>query len=219
MVLQLSETLDVPLRDRNVWLTAAGFAPIFRTRELDDPQMTQVMSAVRMMLTGHEPFPAVALDRAWNVRMANAPFERLGAMLGADIWDRVGGDRPNLMRLFFHPNGIRPFITNWRAVGPLIWRRALREAESVDGLEMKAVLDDLAPLQDPDLLWSPADNALVPVMPFELQVGGLAISLFAVVATFGTAQDVTADELRIETLFPADAQTEALFRGGAAGAG
>jgi transcriptional regulator with XRE-family HTH domain len=216
MVLQLSETLDVPLRDRNAWLTAAGFAPVFRTRELDDPQMTQVMSAVRMMLKAHEPFPAVALDRAWNVRMANAPFDRLGArlgtMLGDDIWTRVGGDRPNLMRLFFHPNGIRPFVTNWPAIGPLLWRRALREADSLGGQEMKAVLDDLAPVQDADMLWSPADTALVPVMPFELQVHGLTMSLFAVVATFGTAQDVTADELRIETLFPADAATETMFR-------
>lgn len=215
MILQLSETLDVPLRDRNAWLMAAGFAPIFRTRALDDPQMGQVMSAVRMMLTAHEPFPAIALDRAWNVKMANQPFERLGAMLGEDIWTRVGGEQRNLMRLFFHPMGIRPFVTNWPVVGPLIWRRALREAESLGGLEMKAVLDDLAPLQDPGTLWSAADTALVPVMPFKLQVKDLRISMFAVVATFGTAQDVTADELRLETLFPADAATEALFRGSA----
>lgn len=218
MILQLSETLDVPLRDRNDWLTAAGFAPIFRTRALDDPQMGQVMSAVRMMLTAHEPFPAVALDRAWNVRMANKPFDQLGAMLGHDVWARVGGDQRNLMRLFFHPQGIRPFVTNWPVVGPLVWRRAVREAESLGGLEMKAVLDDLAPLQDAEVLWSAADTALAPVMAFNMQVGDLRMSTFAVVATFGTAQDVTADELRIETLFPADAETEALFRG-AAGSG
>ena len=217
MILQLSETLDVPLRDRNAWLAAAGFAPIFRTRALDDPQMGQVMGAVRMMLSAHEPFPAVALDRAWNVRMSNRPFDSLGAMLGDDIWTRVGGEPRNLMRLFFHPNGIRPFVTNWAAVGPLMWRRAQREAEALGGLEMKAVLDDLAPLRDPDVLWSAADTALVPVMPFNMQIKDLRISMFAVVATFGTAQDVTADELRIETLFPADPATETLFRGAAAG--
>ena len=212
MILQLSETLDVPLRDRNAWLTAAGFAPLFRTRTLEDPQMGQVLAAVRMMLTAHEPFPAIALDRAWNVRMSNKPFDLLGAMLGQDIWARVGGDQHNLMRLFFHPQGIRPFVTNWSAVGPLMWRRAHREAEALGGLEMKAVLDELAPLQDPVVLWSAADTALLPVMPFNMQVNGLRISMFAVVATFGTAQDVTADELRLETLFPADAETEALFR-------
>ncbi len=213
MILQLSETLEVPLRERNAWLTAAGFAPVFQTRALEDPQMGQVMSAVRMMLTAHEPFPAIALDRAWNVRMSNAPFDRLGAMLGEDIWTRVGGDQRNLMRLFFHPSGIRPFVTNWPAVGPLMWLRALREADALGGIEMRAVLDELAPLQDPNLLWSPADTALVPVIPFSMAVNGLRLSMFAVVATFGTAQDVTADELRIETLFPADAETEALFRG------
>ena len=212
MILQLSETLDVPLRDRNAWLTAAGFAPLFRTRTLEDPQMGQVLAAVRMMLTAHEPFPAIALDRAWNVRMSNKPFDLLGAMLGQDNWARVGGDQHNLMRLFFHPQGIRPFVTNWSAVGPLMWRRAHREAEALGGLEMKAVLDELAPLQDPVVLWSAADTALLPVMPFNMQVNGLRISMFAVVATFGTAQDVTADELRLETLFPADAETEALFR-------
>lgn len=215
MILQLSEALDVPLRDRNAWLTAAGFAPIFRSRALDDPQMGQVMGAVRLMLTAHEPFPAIALDRAWNIRMSNGPFDRLDAMLGDDVWDRVGGGQRNLMRLFFHPEGIRPFVTNWSTVGPLMWRRAQREADALGGLEMKAVLDDLAPLQDSAFLWSAADTALMPVMPFSMEVNGLAISMFAVVATFGTAQDVTADELRIETLFPADAQTEALFRGAA----
>ncbi|MDO8378810.1 helix-turn-helix domain-containing protein [Phenylobacterium sp.] len=217
MILQLSETLEVPLRDRNAWLTAAGFAPIFRARALDDPQMAQVMSAVRIMLKAHEPFPAIALDRAWNVRLSNKPFDLLGAMLGDDIWGRVGGDQRNLMRLFFHPQGIRPFVTNWEAVGPLMWRRAQREAEALGGLEMQAVLDDLAPLQDSNALWSAADTALLPVMPFNMEVKGVRMSMFAVVATFGTAQDVTADELRLETLFPADAETEALFRGAAAG--
>jgi len=218
MILQLSETLDVPLRERNAWLTAAGFAPLFQARPMDDPQMSQVMSAVRMMLTAHEPFPAIALDRAWNIRMSNAPFDRLGDMLGEDVWARVGGDQRNLMRLFFHPQGIRPLVTNWAAVGPLIWRRAQREAEAVGGREMKAVLADLAPYQDADILWSAAGAALVPILPFNMAVDGLRISMFAIVATFGTAQDVTADELRIETLFPADAETEALFRGAASGA-
>ena len=213
MILQLSESLAVPLRDRNAWLTAAGFAPLFKTRALDDPQMGQVMSAIRMMLSAHEPFPAIALDRAWNVRMSSNAFDRLGAMLSKDIWARVGGEPRNLMRLFFHPQGIRPFVTNWSAVAPLIWQRAQREAEAIAGLEMKATLDSLAPLQDSHILWSAAETALLPVLPFNLNINGLTISMFAVVATFGTAQDVTADELRIETLFPADAATETLFRG------
>ncbi len=212
MILQLSETLEVPLRERNAWLTAAGYAPLFRARPLEDPQMGQVLNALSMMLSASEPFPALAIDRAWNVRLANRAFASLSALLGADVWERLGGGPKNLMRLFFHPLGLRPLIANWAAVGPLIWRRALREAEALDGAEMRAVLADLAPYQGEEVLWAAADAPLLPVLPFILQTGGLRISLFAVISTLGTAQDVTAEELRIETLFPADAATEALLR-------
>jgi len=215
MILQLSETLEVPLRDRNEWLTAAGFAPIFRARPLDDPQMNQIMNAVRLILTNHEPFPAIALDRAWNIRLSNKSFDMMSAMLGQDLWQRVGGKERNLMRLFFHPNGIRPLVTNWSAIAPLLWHRARREADALGGEEMKQVLVELAPYQDDDTIWTAEETALVPVLPFNIEKDGLRISLFTVIATFGTAQDVTADELRIESLFPADAATEALFRAAA----
>ncbi len=212
MILQLSETLEVPLRERNDWLTAAGFAPVFRARPLDDPQMALVMNAVKVMLANAEPYPAIAIDRAWNIRMANGPFEAMGAMLGADLWTRIGGTERNLMRLFFHPNGIKPYVVNWSLVAPLLWHRAQREAEALGGQEMKAVLGELAQYQDAETLWAAEDAALVPVLPLEMNKDGVRISLFTVIATFGTAQDVTADELRIESLFPADTATEQLFR-------
>ena len=212
MIMQLSETLDVPLRERNDWLVAAGFAPIFRARPLDDPQMTQVMGAVRMMLTNHEPFPALAIDRAWNIRLANRPFEMLGEILGQDLWTRIGGPERNLMRLFFHPNGIKPFVTNWASISPLLWHRAQREAETLGGDEMKAILSGLAQFQDAETLWAAEDTALVPVLPLTIEKDAMRISLFTVIATFGTAQDVTADELRIESFFPADEATERLFK-------
>jgi len=211
MVVQLSEALDVPLRERNGWLLAAGFAPIYRVRSLDDPQMAQVLHAVRMMLTNHEPYPALAVDRAWNIRFANAPFEQLTAMLGTDVWTAVGGTPRNLLRLFFHPNGIRPWVTNWNSVAPLLWHRAQREAEAVGGGELRSLLDELAPLQDAATLRLADDAALVPVMPFTLERNGLRVSFFTVISTFGTAQDVTTDELRIESMFPADDATKALF--------
>ncbi|MEQ1866382.1 MAG: helix-turn-helix transcriptional regulator [Micropepsaceae bacterium] len=215
MILQLSETLEVPLRERNDWLTAAGFAPVFRTRPLDDPQMTQVMNAVRLMLANHEPFPAIAIDRAWNIRLSNRSFDMLSAMMGGDVWTKVGGSGRNLMRLFFHPNGIKPYITNWKAIAPLLWHRARREAEALAGEEMKLVLSDLSQYQDADTLWAAEDAALVPVLPLEMEKDGVRVSLFTVIATFGTAQDVTADELRIESLFPADDATDRLFRAAA----
>jgi hypothetical protein len=174
--------------------------------------MSQVMATVRMMLANHAPFPALAVDRAWNILLSNSAFDRMSALLGEAVWQRVGGPQRNLMRLFFHPEGIRPLITNWSAVAPLLWRRAQREAEAVGGHDMKQVLSALAPLQDAETLLGAPEAPLLPVMPFTLERGGARLSMFGVISTFGTAQDATADELRIETLFPADAETEALFR-------
>ena len=212
MILQLSETLDVPLRERNDWLVAAGFAPVFRARALDDPQMSHLLGAVRLMLSNHEPFPAIAIDRAWNIRLSNRAFERFESLLGVDVWARVGGSERNLMRLTFHPGGIRPLIANWSEVAPLLWHRARREAEAMGGQDMKAVLAELAPYQSHETLWGDGESALLPVLPLELEKDGVRMSLFTVIATFGTPQDVTADELRIESFFPADAATEKLFR-------
>jgi len=219
MILQLSETLEVPLRERNDWLTAAGFAPIFKERPLDHPQMQRVMNAVRMMLTNHEPFPALAVDRAWNIRMANASFELLNGMLGPGIWERIGGAQRNLMRLFFHPNGIRPFVANWSAIAPLLWQRAQKEADALGWQEMQDVLSALTPFQDDSVLRVADDTALVPVLPLVIEKDGASISLFTVIATFGTAQDVTSDELRIESFFPADDATEQVFRAAARAGG
>jgi transcriptional regulator with XRE-family HTH domain len=212
MVLQLCDTLEVPLRERNDWLLAGGFAPAFRERALEDPQMVQVLGAVKMMLANHEPYPALALDRAWNIRLTNAPFETLVGLSGADVWSRVGGGARNLMRLFFHPEGIRPLVSNWTAIAPLLWHRARRESEAIGGEEMKAVLDELATHQDAETLRFVEDSPLLPVLPVVMERDGLRASFFTVIATFGTAQDVTADELRIESFFPADAATEKLFR-------
>jgi transcriptional regulator with XRE-family HTH domain len=217
MILQLSETLEVPLRERNEWLLAAGFAPVFHARPLDDPAMQQVMGAVRMMLANHEPFPAIAVDRAWTIRLANRPFDLLVAMIGDDVWARVGDGERNLLRLMFHPEGVRPFVANWRAIAPLLWHRARREADALGGEEMKAILAELAPHQDAETLRAAEDVALVPVLPLEMEKDGVRVSLFTVIATFGTAQDVTADELRIESFFPADEATAQLFRQAAGG--
>jgi transcriptional regulator with XRE-family HTH domain len=215
MILKLSEALEVPLRDRNDLLTAAGFAPVFKARPLEDPQMTQVMGAVRMMLENHAPFPAIAIDRAWNIRLSNAPFDMLSAMIGPDVWARIGGPQHNLMRLFFHPDGIRPFVTNWTTIAPLLWHRAKREAEALGGQEMQQILSELSRYQNADTQWAAQDAALVPVLPLEMAKDDVHLSLFTVIATFGTAQDVTADEMRIESLFPADEATNRLFQAAA----
>lgn len=212
MILQLSETLAVPLRERNGWLVAAGFAPLFQARPLDDPQMNQVLGAVRMMLSNHEPYPAVAIDRAWNLRLSNGPFDRLVESLGENIWARLGTGPRNMMRLFFHPEGLRPWVANWEMAGPLVWHRACRESESNGSQEMKVLLEELSPYQEAGTLSLPEEATLLPVLPLILEKGNRRFSFFTVIATFGTAQDVTTDELRIESLFPADDATERLFQ-------
>lgn len=214
MVLQLSEALGVPIRERNNWLTAAGFAPIFRGRSFDDPAMEQVMAAVRMLLANHDPFPAIAMDRAWNVVMGNASFEKLSAALGDGRWQQTGGQARNLLRLFFHPGGIRPIVTNWEQAAPLLWFRAKREADSWGGAELRRLIAELRPFGDEANSRVPEDATLYPVLTIDLALGDARMSLFTVISTFGTAQDATTDELRIEMFFPADRATELLFRKG-----
>lgn len=212
MVLQLSEILELPLRERNAMLLAAGFAPVFRSLALEDPLMTQVRTAIHRMLDSHDPYPAVAVDRAWNIRFSNRAFDRLETWLGPGLWSRVGTAQRNLLALFFHPDGIRPYVVNWKTIAPLLWLRARREAEALGGQDMKAVLEGLAPFQDPDLLHISLETPLLPFLPLELERDGVRLSLFSVISTFGTAQDVTTDELRIESLFPADDATELLLQ-------
>ena len=212
MILQLSETLDVPLRDRNDWLVAAGFAPVFRARQLSDPQMTQVMGAIQMMLRNHEPFPAIAMDRNWNVRLTNKAFEFLSGLIGNEIWDAIGGPERNMLKLFFHPQGVKPLIANWATIAPVLWHRAHREADALGGEEIKSILSDLRQFQDTEAFWAAEEVSLVPVLPVEVEKNGVRLSLFTVISTFGTAQDVTADELRIESFFPADDATDKVFR-------
>jgi transcriptional regulator with XRE-family HTH domain len=213
MILRICDTLDVPLRERNAMLRAGGFAPVFAARPLEHPQMQQVMRAVEMMLRNHEPYPAVALDRAWNIRQANGAFQRIAGVFGEDLWERIGGQRPNLLRAFFHPAGMRPYVTNWGAIAPVLWCRAKREAEETGGVELRELLREMIAHQDAGVLQVSEGTALLPVLPVTVERDGVRLSLFTVIATFGTAQDVTTDELRIETLFPADEETERVLRG------
>ena len=212
MILQLSETLGVPLRERNDLLVAAGFAPMFRSREIDDPQMSQVLGVVKMMLSNHEPFPAIAVDRCWNIRVTNKSFDRLASFLGDEVWSRMGGRDRNLLKLFFHPGGLKAQISNWDLIAPVLWHRARREAEAIGGEDVREILDELSQHQSATTLWSAEDAVLLPVLPIEIQKDSARVSFFTVISTFGTAQDATAGELRIESFFPADAATEQMFR-------
>lgn len=213
MVLRLSEALEVPLRDRNQLLTSAGFAGVFSQKALDDPGMQPVLGVLKDMLEHHEPYPALVLDRLWNVKMKNAAADVLFSIAGDPdaLWQAVGDSgEHNIARLTIHPNGLRQFISNWEAVGGPFIRRLKREAlDSGDAQVMEKYLE-LESIAG-EIIDATPDQSLLPVLPLELALGSLKLSLFSVISTFGTAQDITTDELRIETFYPTDTATAEFF--------
>jgi transcriptional regulator with XRE-family HTH domain len=217
MVLALSDALDVPLRERNTLLTAAGFAPCFPERALADDGMTAVRGALTRMLDHHEPFPAVVIDRTYDLLMANRAFEALVGLFGDPdtVWQACCPDGPrNLLRLTFDPAGARPFIRNFESIAPVMIARSLREA-AVRGGPLPAALEALR--SDPEIpahWYTPApDYEPPPVLPLVLGRGEVELRLFTLIATFGTPADVTTDEIRVESFFPADPATERFLRG------
>ncbi len=220
MVMQLAEALEVPLRERNALLTAAGFAALYHERALDDATMSPVLDALERMLRHHEPYPAVVVDRDYNLLMENPSFGRLLALFGdvATVWRACCGDGPrNLLRLSLHAAGARPFIRNFDEVGAGMLLRAYRETQSHGSPAIRAFLDEMR--RDPAIpaQWHvpPPGSVLPPVLPLALGRDGVTLNLFTMISTFGTPVDITTDELRVETFFPADDFTEAFLRGGA----
>ena len=208
MVLALAGALDVPLRERNQLLLAAGYAPLYRETGVEEPAMAQVRAALDRVLRHHEPFPAVVLDRHWDILMANAAATAMFAWL----LGRERSERPaNVLRLMFDPDGLRPFVANWEQVAEALVQRAHREAiGGVPDPRTAALLQELLALPGIPDRWRAPDltAAPLPVIPVEFRKGRLAVSYFSMVTTVGTPQDVTAEEIRLESFFPADQATE-----------
>jgi transcriptional regulator with XRE-family HTH domain len=221
MVLLLGSVLEVPLRERNALLQAAGFAPAYRETGLSAPAMAEMKEAVRLLLRQHEPFAAMALDRHWNLVMANAAYLRTLALLlgeagprGLVAYEVLPEPRLNALRALFDPNGLRPHIANWDEVAQDLVARVRREAAFDGDAETARLLADLvaaapAPALDGALPHGP--QALV--VPVEIRVGAALLRFFTTITTVGAPQDVTLAELRIEAFHAADAATEAAVRG------
>ena len=209
MVLALAGALDVPLRERNQLLLAAGYAPLYRETGVEEPAMAQVRGALDQVLRHHEPFPAVVMDRHWDILMANAAATAMFAWL----LGRERSERPaNVLRLMFDPHGLRPFVANWDQVAEALVQRVHREAiGGVPDPETAALLQELLALPGVPDRWRAPDLTAAPllVIPVLFRKGRLAVSYFSMVTTVGTPQDVTAEELRLESFFPADQATEA----------
>lgn len=216
MVLRLAAALDVPLRQHNALLVAAGFAPVWHETDLAAPELAQVRRALGHILAQQEPYPAVVVDRHWNLLDSNTGAVRLVEFLAGPL---APGTPINLADALVAPDVLRPYLVNW----PDVVRYFIRSVESdaaTDGTpETAALLERLLAYEDVrSALKSPApDEAVAPVLPMHFRKGNTELRLFTTIATLGTPQDITLQELRIESFFPMDDPTAAAFRAWASG--
>lgn len=208
MLLRVFEQLEVPFREQNRLLLACGHAPAFPERSLDDPELLPVREALDQILSGHEPYPAVVVDRAWNLVAVNEAMRGLAE--GVAIDPALLEPPVNILRLGFHPHGLAPLIINlgqWRTH----WcRRLERQIEATGGPDLVALLDEIAgypiPGDEPDPAPAPEAREMLGPVRFRAPGGG-ELSFFGMFATFDTPFEVTISELAMELLFPADRAT------------
>src|ERR1700674_1937701 len=210
MVMRLAAPLDVPLRERNVLLVAAGFAPAFPQRSLDDPALKPARAAIDLVLKAHEPNPALAVDRHWNLVSAN----RMVMRLLEGIPTRLLGQPLNILRLAFHPEGLAPRTVNLAEWCGHLLERLHRQCEATADPELIKLYHELKaypiPARSAPL---PADNVAI---PFKLRFEGETLSFMSATMIFGTPVDITLSELALETFFPADELTAERMRSMAA---
>jgi transcriptional regulator with XRE-family HTH domain len=208
MVLRLAEALDVPLRDRNTLLLAAGFAPTYRESALDAPVLAAVRGALDAILAQQEPYPAVVMDREWNIRQTNQAAKSLFGLLEAGHAPGPPGPA-NVLRTMLHPYGVRRYVTNWPEVAETLVRRVRREAlGGVSDEHTRAIITEILAYPDvPQPPMTPDETPLLPIVPVRFARDSWRFAYFSTVTTLGTAQDITLQELRIECFHPADEAT------------
>jgi len=214
MVVRLSDAMDIPLRERNSILNAAGFAKLYSERELDDPSMAPIKNILTELLRHHEPYPTVVFDKQWNIKMQNNAAQAIFEIGGPadNVWQAIDNDgHKNIALLTIHPNGLRQFISNWDEISGPFLRRLKKEALESGDAEVIARYEQVAQYAGTEFD-EPIGESILPMMPIELELGTLKLSLCSVISTFGTAQDITANELRIETFYPTNEQTAKFFR-------
>jgi transcriptional regulator with XRE-family HTH domain len=213
MVVRLCDALDIPLRARNELLVAAGYAALYPERSLDILEMESVRDALNRIVGHHEPYPAFVVDRQWHVVLSNSSAARLvSACLDQATLQSLSPDGAlNFMRMMFEPAQMRPRIRNWPSVAPRLLARLRNEARGDPQSPSAALLKQLAPQAEPDRPIEELDHIELPIVPLELDVDGATLRLFNTITTFGTAQDVGLQELRIEMSYPMDSATRALL--------
>lgn len=217
LILKLGLVLDIPLRQRNAMLLAARFAPAYRERSLSDPELGAVMQALDFMLAQQAPYPALVVDRLWNLVMANEPAAKMMRLfLGMPAHAPIPRDGSvNVLKLILDPNGLRQYLVNWEDVCTDLLQWVQREAMGDGpGSEATALLDELMALpgiaaaaSQPNL-----ERRALPFLPVTLRKDEVELNLFTTITTLGTPHDVTVHELRLESFFPADDSSRRWFQ-------
>jgi transcriptional regulator with XRE-family HTH domain len=211
MILRLATALQVPLRERNALLLAAGYAPLYRQNSLDAPELEEAKRAIDLILVQLEPYPALVVDRYWNILMMNCGTRRLFSLFPKLVLP----ERPNAIRLVFRPDGLRPYIANWEDLAARLIQRVHREAAIVcpSDSQMAAFRDELLNYPGVPSRWRTPNlaSAAPPFLTIDYSWNDGILRLFSTITTFGTPQDVTLQELRIECFFPADETTRSAF--------
>lgn len=213
MVLLLAGALDVPPRARNDLLVAAGYAPVYRESGLDAPEMAQFRRALEFIMRQQEPYPAIALDRHWNMLLTNNGARRLVGLL----LDPAAGDAwgpPNAVRLVCHPLGLRPCIVNWEATAAALIQWLHRDFLRSGDAEIRRLLDELLAYPGVPGNWRTLDldAPTAPFLAIEMRKDDVHLRFFTTLTTLGTPYDITLHELRIESFFPADEATDTALR-------
>jgi len=212
MVLRLAERLDVPLRERNALLVAAGYAPMYRERRLDDPAFAPAKQAVELILKSHEPYPAFAVDRHWNLVAANRMVPVM--LAGADP-SLLQQGQANVLRLSLHPKGVAARIANLAQWRNHIFERLRQQIQATGDATLTALLEELRryPVPEGASEVHMEGEHLGVVMPFKYRTDQGILNFISTTTIFGTPVDVTLQELAMETFFPADEATaQALHR-------
>ena len=211
MVVRLATALDVPLRQHNALLLAAGFAPIWRETALGAPELAQVRHALDYILAQQEPFPAVAVDRHWNMLKANSGMARLVEFLVGPLPPDA---KVNLADALVAPDVLRPHLANWPEVVRYFIRSVEADAAADGTPETAALLDRLMAYGGVRAVLKkvPTDVGAAPVLPMHFRKGSVSLQLFTTIATLGTPQNVTAQELRVESFFPMNDDTARILR-------
>lgn len=211
MILRLANAMDLPLRDRNLMLRSAGFAGVYNESALNAPELGQVDEALRRILEKHEPYPAIVVNADWTVVKQNAGSASLLSL----FIDDPAAAPTNAFELLFSEDGLRPYVGDWENLSSTLLLRLFRETLSAsDNEEKRALFERIAAMPSTPGNWRELASRLPsgPTIDLVLQKDGRRWCFFTTVTTFGTPQDITLQELRIESYFPADEATRALCR-------